>query len=161
MKPPKNLLDERQQQELARISAGSVRITFWIAITSLLIKCYALDLPAVFYTTELIILLATGLFQILCSIKAGIYDPYFRPTAGTSAAISAITGLAVGGAKFAGLWVRRPDLHANWFMTIGMASLIMGIVIFILCFAALLAVAALVQRRQRRLEAQWEDDLKG
>lgn len=161
MKKPKNLLDERQQQALARINNWSVGITFWLAATSLLIKCYALDLSAGYYITEIVILLATGIFQILCCVKEGIYDPYFRPTAGTAAAVSAVTGLAVGGAKFIGLWVRRPDLHENWFWTIGMSAVIMGAVIFILCDGALMALAVAVKRRQRRLEAQWGDDAQG
>lgn len=154
----KNLLDERQQQELARITSWKAGVMFWIVTISLLIKSYALDLPVRYYVTELVILLAAGGMELACNVKAGIYDPYFRPTAGVTAAVSGASALAVGAAKFLGLWFRRPDLHENWFLTIGMSSLIMAAVVFVLCYFALMAWAAAVKRSQRRQEAAWEDE---
>jgi len=161
MKKPKNLLDERQQQELAQISGRKSSLVFWITAVSLVIKCYALDLSAGYYMTEIIILLAAGGMEIAWSVRAGIYDPYFKPTAGVTAAVSGVSALAVGGAKFIGLWVRRPDLHGNWFWTIGMSAVILAVVVFTLCYFALAVYAAVVKRSQLRQEAEWEEDSEG
>lgn len=152
MKRTKNLLDERQEQQLLRIEHFGCWIAFWGLFALLMVET-ALGLPQRELAGETLVFMGLALYLVVACLRHGIWDRHLKPTRTTNALLSLASGGGVGVFYFFLSYHNYGDL-----VTALITAVSMFLSIFVTCFLALWVTSALCLRKQRKLDSASDAD---
>ena len=151
-----NKLDEMQEQKMLKIEHNGCWFAFWGLVVVLLIQViiYGYGNDSWRYMAgEWIVFMCLALYITIDCLRNGIWDRHLSPTLRANIGASVISGVVVCVMNFAASY--RDD-HA----LAGAAALgiITGIMVFVLCFAALTCVASIYKKRVAHMEQEDSDE---
>lgn len=150
----KNNLDEMQEQKLLHIESRGYWLSFWLLAASLVIQlvCYGPGTDWRFMIAEWSIFMIIALYVAVACMKAGIWDRKLKPTLGNNLLMSFCGGAVMGIAQFV-------ISYRNYHKPVGSiaAGVFSGLMVMILCFSALTISAAILKKRQEKLEKESEE----
>ena len=155
MKIHKNMLDERQEEELLRIEHNGCWMAVWGLAALLLIQQVLFQFEIKYYAGECLLLIVLSCYIMISCVRNGIWDRHLKANVKTNAVISAIAAIISGGAI---LITKLRGYPEKPYVAIAV-GIISTILIFVLCFLTTQMVARVTQKRQNQLEA--EDDKFG
>lgn len=150
----KNNLDEMQEQKLLHIESRGYWLSFWLLGASLVIQliCYGPGMDWRFMAAEWLIFMIIALYVAIACMKEGIWDRKLKPTIGNNLLMSFCGGAVIGIAQFV-------ISYRNYHKPVGSvaAGIFSGLMVMILCFIALTISAAILKKRQEKLEKESEE----
>ena len=140
----KNVLDERETQELYRIEHHGLWAMYALLCVSVVVQLL-FGADAAQLAGEVFVIAVTSVGLIIAYARRGIWDAHARPSARGNAAYSALTAL--------GVTVVLLGRRMNWPL-----ALAAGAAAFALCLVLLTALMAYVCRRQQEQADTFEDE---
>ncbi|MDD6039553.1 MAG: hypothetical protein PUD20_12270 [bacterium] len=154
MKKSKNSqLDERQQQTLSQIEHRACYLAYWGLLAVILLQLIVFDGDGKTVMGEWIIFMATAVYLTAACLKHGIWSSTLKPDLKTNVIVSVIAAIAGGLLMGLVVWFRYPSKPAG----AAAAGIIIGIVLFVLCFLALSFSAGIYKKRSEKLEEEPEE----
>lgn len=152
MKAKKNNLDEQQERKLLEIESRGFWLAYWGLLAALLAEMLLFgDMKAVIIQWVLFIFLS--LYLCVCCARAGIWDRRLDMSPKTCLAVSLIAALCTAAFIFGFTFLRfhRPAGSLA-------AGAITAVIVFPVCYAALILAARATKKRQDALNAEPEDE---
>lgn len=150
----RNNLDEMQEQRLLHIESRGYWLAFWGLAAALIIQLaiYGPDADYKLMLPEWIVFMGICLYMVIGCIKAGIWDRALKPNFKDNVLMSVLAGLLMGVVQFI-------ISFRNYHKPIGSvaAGIFTGIIVMVLCFAALSVCASVYKKRQEKLEKEDEE----
>ena len=150
----RNNLDEMQEQKLLHIESRGYWLAFWGLAAALIIQLaiYGPDADYKVMLPEWIVFMGICLYMVIGCIKAGIGDRALKPSFKDNILMSVLAGLLMGVVQFI-------ISYRNYHKPVGSvaAAIFTGIIVMVLCFAALSACASMYKKRQEKLEKEDEE----
>ena len=156
MKKMKNKLDEMQEQKMLKIERNGCWLAFWglLAVFFIQVMIYGYGGDSWRYIAgEWIVFMCLAIYITIDCIRNGIWDRRLSPTPAVNACASMIAGVIVCVLNFT---ISYKNYHA--FVGAIASGIVMGIMVFVLCFAALTCGAYLYRKRVKHLEQDDADD---
>ena len=152
----KNKLDEMQEQKMLRIERNGCWFAFWglFAVLAAQVIIYGYGDDSWRYMVgEWIVFMCLALYIGIDCLRNGIWDRHLSPTPVANICASMISGVVVCAMNFA-------VSYRNHHTLAGAAAhgIITGIMVFILCFAALTCVASIYKKRVAHMEQENGDE---
>ena len=150
-----NKLDEMQEQKMLKIEHNGCWFAFWGLLTVLIIQVIIYGFGGdswKYMVGEWSVFMCLALYITIDCLRNGVWDRRLSPTPTVNACASAVAGIVVGVVNFAAS-------YRNYHAPVGAAAagFFMGIVTFVLCFAALTCCTSLYKKRVKHLEQEGED----
>lgn len=155
MKKTKNNLDERQEQKLLHIESVGCWFAFWSLLISLFIQqaMYGFNEIKVI-AGEWIIFMCLSIYISYACIKNGIWDRHLKANSKTNFLCSIVASITFSGIIAAINYINYKAIEA------AVATfVIMAVLTFVLCFAALSICTAMYKKHSKDLENSYEDDI--
>ncbi len=154
MKKLNNNLDERQEQKMLHIEKFGCWFAFWALLISIFIQqgIYGVtEIRAV--AGEWIIFMCLALYLLGACIKNGIWDRHLKANPKTNIVCSLIASIV-----FAGIFAFIN--YTNYRALEGAAAtfVVIAIMLFVLCFAALSVCTMIYRKRAKDLENEYADE---
>ncbi len=151
-----NNLDERQEKQLLHIEKNGCWFAFWALVASIFIqqKIFGInDIKAL--AGEFIIFLSLAIYLAIGCIKNGIWDRHLKSNPKTNMITSMIAAVL---ASIAFVFVN----YGKFKETVSVITIfvIMGIMVFIVCFLLLSGLSMLYKKQAKKLENQYEEELE-
>jgi len=157
MKVFRKYKDEREKNEITRISSIAFWITFWGLLSSIVIKLFIFDLDLIYTATEFIILIVCTIYIVVASYYRGIWDSKTNPGMKTYLLTSLLITLLVSipisliyYIRYVGYGITIID--SLRFFAIGFITTLIPMIFAISIFGTL------IKRRQRKLADKYADD---
>jgi len=152
--------DEREKNEIMRISSIAFLIAIWGLIISIALKIFIFDLDLVNVASEFIILIICTIFIVTASYIRGIWDTSTNPGMKTYIVTSLVMTLMVNIPISSVYYIRYGVIVSDGatitdalrFFAIGFATT------FILMFLAIALFGTLIKRRQKKLANKYAID---
>lgn len=151
-KKRKNILDERQEQQLLRIEHNGFWIAFWGLAIAFMIQLFLYGIEGrKLAAGEFIVFVCISLYMLISCIRYGIWDRWLVPSIKVNLFCSGIAGLFCG---IYYLLVSYRNYHALWGAVA--TGVFMLFFVAIICFIILTVVTFLYRRRVDVLENEEE-----
>ena len=155
-KKMKNKLDEMQEQKMLKIEHNGCWLAFWglFAVLCIQVIIYGYGAESLRYMVgEWVVFMCLALYIIIDCLRIGVWDRRLSPTPKVNACASAIGGVVVCVMNFA-------ISYKKYHMPAGAVArgIITGIMVFVLCFAALTCGAFIYKKRVKHLEQEETDE---
>ena len=150
----KNNLDERQEQTLLRIEHNTCWIAFWGLLIAMVVQLVTYGFDFARIGGEWLIFMALSLYLAYACMKNGIWDRRLKPDGKTNFIVSLIAGVAVGLVIGLAVWFRFDKELTTALISGAMVALLT----FVLCFIALAISSKALKNRQKKLEAEEEEE---
>ena len=148
----KSNLDEMQEQQLLKIEHNG----YWFCYTGLLVAIAVQTILSDDWKTvagEWVVFMLANLYVMIGCMRAGIWDRRLRADAKTNLVISLVAGLVMATIWFFVIERRSGNVRIS---LVGAAFTF--VLVAVLCFAALQLSAAVMKKRQAKLNAEPEDE---
>ena len=148
----KSNLDEMQEQQLLKIEHNG----YWFCFTGLLVAIAVQTILSDDWKTvagEWVVFMLANLYVMIGCMRAGIWDRRLRADAKTNLVISLVAGLVMATIWFFVIERRSGNVRIS---LVGAAFTF--VLVAVLCFAALQLSAAVMKKRQAKLNAEPEDE---
>lgn len=152
-KKMQNRLDEMQEQKMLKVEHNGCWLAFWGLFAALIIQVliYGYEANSWRYMVgECIVFMCLSLYIAVDCIGNGVWDRHLAPTSNVNAFASAMGGIIAGALNLV-LSYRKNHIMAGAVVR----GIVTGIMVFILCFAALTYSVSIYRKRVKHLE--WED----
>ena len=154
-KKKKNKLDEMQEQKMLRIEHNGCWFAFWglaaVLFIQVIIYGYGGDSWR-YMAGEWIVFMCLAIYIVIDCLRNGIWDRHLSPTPIINLCASMISGIAVCIMNFAASYRNYHTLVEAVF-----GGIIMGIMTFALCFAALTLGTSIYKKRVAHMEQEDTD----
>jgi len=146
--------DEREKNEIMRMSSIAFWIAFWGLLVSIVVKLFILDFDLIYAATEFIILILCTIYIVIACYYRGIWDNKTNPGMKTYLLASLLMTLLV-----------TVPLSLFYIFRYGV-TLLDSLRFFLLSFTAtftpmlfvLVVFGTLIKRRQKKLIEKYADD---
>ena len=159
MKRFKQVVDERQEMELYKIEHVCFWIVFWLLLGRIMVQSMFLNAPFSQWGFEWVIFMICCGGVIVGCYKKGQWDLYSKPTTKNYLIYSLI-----GSGAFAVIYAITMYVNNDYFKgnlaALGALTALIFAMLFALIFAALLITGSLIKKRQKKLEAEFSDDIQ-
>ena len=154
MKKMKSNLDERQEEKLLHIERNGCRFAFWALLISLFVQQSIWSFSDIrIVAGEWIIFMLLAIYLGAACIKNGIWDRHLKANGKTNFILSVVAAI-LSSTIFA--IVNYLNYHA---LEAAIATfVIMCILIFVMCFAALSISAVIYKKRTKELEKESNEE---
>ena len=153
MKKRKNNLDEMQEQELLKIEHNGCWLAFWGLLIAMVVQSFAFgNMDFRTLAGEWIVFMLLALYLAVACVRKGIWDRKLAMNTKTNLITSAIAGIALG-------LFNAVMIFKNYHKPAGTiaAALIVAVITFTICFAALSIAMKQTQKRKDAMDAEPED----
>ena len=153
MKKRKNNLDEMQEQELLKIEHNGCWLAFWGLLIAMVVQSFAFgNMDFRTLAGEWIVFMLLALYLAVACVRKGIWDRKLAMNTKTNLITSAIAGIAMG-------LFNAVMIFKNFHKPVGTitAALIVAVITFAICFAALSIAMKQTQKRKDAMDAEPED----
>ena len=153
MKKRKNNLDEMQEQELLKIEHNGCWLAFWGLLIAMVVQSFAFgNMDFRTLAGEWIVFMLLALYLAVACVRKGIWDRKLAMNTKTNLITSAIAGIALG-------LFNAVMIFKNYHKPVGTiaAALIVAVITFTICFAALSIAMKQTQKRKDAMDAEPED----
>lgn len=140
----KQVLDEREMQEMYRIEHSGFWLMYGLLCASVLVQLLG-GAPMRQMAGELAVLIVTSVVMVIANVRHGIWDTNSRPSLRGNALYAAGSGLCVAVLLF----VVSGNIAA---------ALAAGVCAGLLCFAALSLLMHYMRRRQEKRDAELDNE---
>lgn len=152
MRKTKNNLDERQELMALKIAERSFQIMFFGLALAIIVQNFLCRENVIKYVAgEMVILCAGGAYQVVASIRRGIWDRRIKATAKSNFVVSfvssAVTAAVVGIINYVRFGMGEAALAS---------AVIFFVSIFILCYIVLSVMLIVYKKKNRELEEEKE-----
>ena len=157
MKIFRKVKDEREKNEIMRISSISFWIAFWGLLISIVVKLFIFELDLINVASEFTILIICTIYIVAASYLRGLWDTHTNPGIKTYLVTSLIVTLLVSIPISSIYYIRYVErgvtiLDGFRFFAIGFTTT------FIPMFLAITFFGTLIKRRRRKLADRYADD---
>lgn len=154
-KSKKNNLDERQEQVLLKIEHNGCWFAFWGLFAAIMVQQVIYGNDSLAYSAgELIVFFPLTIYLVVSCVRHGIWDRRLKANRKTNLLLS------FGGALCAGMIVGITNyLGFGILWSAALSGVITVIFTFILCYFLMTFSAKQYRKKQRELEAEYDDDI--